>query len=397
MVSTEYSISNLTGYDHTSSTIDGDHRIVYCPDTKKIFYPGRWGNSLQVYNTLTKKETDIDIGVVNTNDLFIEYLPNLGLIAVIHVSDEVLRFIDPSSETVVNSFTLPAPTNINSMVYCPYNEYLYIPESGGSKCFVFDTKSFSIVTTISIAVTPAKNGACYDAANNKIILAVTGGQVAVIDVATNTVDGFVTTGTVTSMVYNPIDARIYAVNGETQANLVRFNVATSTIEKVFSSWDNVWPYALTISNKNGKIYIASWDYNIVEFDSVLETFTQIKLNRYGWTWISTLLPVEDEIYMTDFSGPFKTLNELKGEVVTKSIDTDQIYIDQWPYEMAYHPEKSLVYMTTWDNSVLVINPETLKVVLRIPTSIGSAGITYNHITKKFYVTSIDENKIIIIT
>jgi YVTN family beta-propeller protein len=174
--------------------------------------------------------------------------------------------VDPTSRMVLDA--VPVPGGPVSVVYDPAGNEIFVATDGSDSLTVIDDTLNAITASVPIPsgvanVTSAPGNLVYDALNQSVLVAQSGGstcctdQISMVDGVTNQVVAFFTGGPdLISLAYNDRNGLLYGLSA-VNSSIVVVDVATGAEMAVWNFTFPGLPTGLTVDPTDGLVYVAT--------------------------------------------------------------------------------------------------------------------------------------------
>jgi YVTN family beta-propeller protein len=253
--------------------------------------------------------------------------PNVHSTEIAYVTnknDNTVSVIDIASREVIA--TIQVGQSPDQVAFTPDGTKAYVSNSGNDFVSVIDVATNTVIETITVGTIPLGVDVSPD---GSIAYVVAGGQITVIDVLTDTVIGTISAGIIPLyVVFNPSGEYAYVTDSDgflrvidVAAGMDIFNINTPGVE----------PFYLDITPNGTTIFLSNSGGNIFVYD------------------VSTTPDAPDfvDIINTPFFSDF----------------------------IAFSPDSSIAYVTNTNNSVNIIDVDTLEIIETIQNA-GNLGVAF---------------------
>ena len=220
-------------------------------------------------------------------------------------------------------------------------------------------------------------------------------NIVIINLATNTVTGSITSGINNpgGLSISPSGTYAYLTNyyGE---NAVIINIATNTVTGAITSGFSS-PQGVSFSPSGAYAYVANFDSNnVVIINTATNTVTGSITTGLNTPYGVSISPSGTYAYVTNYAENSISIINTASNTVTGSITAGIAY----PKAVAISPSGTYAYVYNQkNNNVVIINTASNTVTGAITSGFAySTGIAFSPSTKYAYVTNFDSNNVVII-
>ncbi len=219
---------------------------------------------------------------------------------------------------------------------------------------------------------------------------ITGENVSVIDIATNTVAAVVDTGSVSwGVAVNPAGTRVYVTNPYDNAVLV-IDTATNTVTATVNV--GISPYGVAVNPAGTRVYVANSNSDTVSVIDAATNTVSATVTVGSYPYGVAVNPAGTRVYVTN--NMEKTVDVI--DTATNKV-TATVNVGSLPYGVAVNPAGTLVYVADGGgNTVHVIDTATNMINTTIIVGIHPWGIAVNQAGTRVYVANHNSNNVSVI-
>ena len=330
--------------------------IKYNSDNKHLYLSLAIGdvddNSVYVVDTLSNKIINRITGV-GKNPAGIDYNPDNKLIYVTNRNDNSVSVINSSSNEVIKNIT-GVGNNPKDIIYNPENHLMYVTNLEDNSVSVINSSSNEVIKNIT-GVGNLPFSIVYNPDNNLIYVTnFDEGSISVINSSSNEVIKNITDigNRPSAITYNPKDRNIYVAGENFMSAINSSNTITKRIEYANSNF-GILGSNLLYNPFNNNMYIsAPTNGLILIFNSINNNPSYIPMNQAGPMEYN---PDNNLVYIANGHG-IAIFNSTSMKSTINEIINSHGY-----WDLAYNPEGDLIYATTPDNMISVINSSSNKI------------------------------------
>ena len=306
------------------------------------------------------------------------------------------------------------------IAYDPENELIYVTNRNDGTISVISTTTNRVIDTNPntpqidpIKVGETIEGIAYDPGNKRMyVTKIVDDTVSVIDTTTNKVidtkpntpeiDPIKVGDTPDSIVYDPVNKRMYVTNVVDGT----VSVIDTTTNKVIDTKPNTpeidpimvgaGPRGIAYDLVNKIMYVAnSRDGTVSLIDTTTNTLVGSQIKVGDRPHYIAYDPVNKRMYVTNIRGD--TVYVIY--TATNTVVGNPITVGDQPEGIAYDPVNKIMYVANTnvlDSYVAIINTTTNIVIGFITVGDQPEGIAYDPVNKRMYVTNRDDNTVSVI-
>jgi YVTN family beta-propeller protein len=314
------------------------------------------------------------------------YNPQNGYIYVGDAYSQMISVINPMNRSVVAIIKIQASPS--SMAYDPENGYLFVGTRYGPMVII-NTHNNSVVSYDRSYCNII--GIIYDKQNGYLYAVGHGHHVHVInpntlsDIANITVS---TSYATLSIGYNTQNGYIYVGFG---GKITIINPETNTVVKNITVGG--CPESITYDPNNGYLYVSSatgFTWSILAVNPNIPSIIKVGTTKGPANLMYD--PISNYVYVASQSGGILSLINPETNSIVRNIS-----LSSGLWAMSYNPNNGYVYLTNYNNCVVVFDPNNNSILENIPLVFYPISMAYDPENCYLYVANLEGNDVYVIS